>query len=241
VSKLDVHERSRSGSPIIRHQAPVRGLRSVAGDEAARAALVAHVDKHLGPADQVFHEIVSELVHVDVHVIAPQPGRDHFTLYTTGMSEKSMIVPDGVNDPRYAELMIALPRGWKLSQADFKDERNYWPVRWLKLLTRLPHRYATWLAWGHTVPNGEPPEPFAKGTDLCCLLVTPPLLVDPSVAVVELEDKRVHFYSLIPLYKEELMVKLDQGLERLEEMLQAANVTELLDPQRKSVCRTDPA
>jgi hypothetical protein len=216
----------------------VRGLRSVKGDAETADTIVAHMENHVGPVDHVFHEIVSELVHVDVHVVAPAPGRDYYTLFTTGMSEHPMTVPDAGSDPPFAELMIALPRTWKLTQADFKDERNYWPIRWLKVLARMPHRYATWLAWGHTIPNGDPPEPFAPDTRMCSILITPPLLLDHDATHVTLPERTITLYALVPLHMEELQLKLDRGLDKLETLLDAHGVTELLDPQRSNVVTT---
>lgn len=42
-------------------------------------AIVAHVAKHLAPLAFVIHEIESELVHLDVHVVAPGAGHEHAT------------------------------------------------------------------------------------------------------------------------------------------------------------------
>ena len=40
-------------------------------------------------------------------------------------------------------------------------------MRWLKILARLPIEQDTFLAWGHTVPTGEPLE----GTLFTCMLL----------------------------------------------------------------------
>jgi hypothetical protein len=37
-------------------------------------AISAHLERHLGPVSGVFHEIISDLVHIDVHVV---PANDH--------------------------------------------------------------------------------------------------------------------------------------------------------------------
>ena len=70
-------------------------------------------------------------------------------------------VPEDAGAETRAELMIALPAEWKLADSQLEDERWYWPIRNLKALARLPHEYETWLGFGHTVPNGDPPEPYA--------------------------------------------------------------------------------
>ncbi len=61
-----------------------------------------------------------------------------------------MNVPSALDEYElyYAELMIDLPPEW-LVQDD--DENNYWPIRWLKILARLPIDSDTWLGYGHTI------------------------------------------------------------------------------------------
>ena len=106
------------------------------------------------------------------------------------------------------------------------------------LLARFPHEYDTWLGWGHTVPNGDPPVPFADNTRLCCALLLQPLLMPPEFAELKVDDeKTVHFYSLVPLYPEEVDFKLRQGVEALVERFDAGEVTELLDVRRANVCK----
>jgi hypothetical protein len=55
--------------------------------------IVAHVEKHVGKVEMVFHEIVSGKVHVDVHWIKPTTEKPVHTLVTTGTSDKPMHTP----------------------------------------------------------------------------------------------------------------------------------------------------
>jgi hypothetical protein len=175
---------------------------------------------------------------VDVHWIKPTSTRPYHTLVTTGMSDRPMQAPARAEAFRYAEVLICLPPEWQLSQADFEKEQWYWPVRWLKILARFPHEYDTWLGFGHTLPNGDPPQPFAPNTTLCCSLLLPPILAPEGFATFEIDSQRqVHFYALVPLYREEMEFKLQQGLEPLIERLDKAGVNELLNIRRKNVCR----
>src|SRR5688572_10038263 len=234
-------EHSESGQPIYRYNEPKeRKLQPAFGDEDNIAAIGAHIEKHVGPPDQVFHELVSDLVHVDVHMVAPSRRRNWYTLVTSGMSDRAMHVPEGAEELRYAELSIALPPTWKLDEESFKDETNYWPVRWLKMLARFPHEYETWLGEGHTIPTGDPPESYAPNTKLCCMMLASSALADEGFDSLELSDRVVHFWSLIPLYKEEMNYKLKHGFEPLLEQL-AAKVggpeeLEILHVNRRNAC-----
>jgi predicted Zn finger-like uncharacterized protein len=231
-------EYSESGTPIFRHPERETEFTPVAGDADSIEAISEHIAAHLGAVDGVFHELVSDLVHIDVHMVGPSEDRPYHTLVTSGMSDLPMTVPEGAEEYRHAELLLSLPEAWPLTEEAFNDERNYWPIRWLKMLARLPHEYNTWLSWGHTVPNGDPPNPFAPNTKLCCALVMQPLLVPEDFLELTMPDDRVvHFYALVPLYREEMEFKLKHGTEALLERFAAAEVNELLDVRRTNVCK----
>ena len=231
-------EPTESGGMVLRHQPRQAEFEPAFGDPDAIERIGAHIEKHLGKVEGVFHEVVSDLVHLDVHWVGPSEQRPFHTLITTGMSDRPMTVPEGTEELAFAELLICLPSSWPLSHEAFQDERNYWPVRWLKQLARLPHEYQTWLGLGHTVPNGDPAEPFADNTKMCCWLIVPPVLVDDDFSPLAIdEEKQVHFYAAIPLYREEMEFKLKRGLEDLVDRLSAEGVTEVLDLQRKNTCK----
>jgi hypothetical protein len=230
-------EHSRSGNPIYRYQKPAKDFEFAAGDEQNIEAISAHIEKFAGEPETVFHELVSDKVHIDVHFVPPQAGRDFHTLVTSGMSDRPMIVPAGCEDRRFAELLLCLPAGWKLTQEDFKDERNYWPVRLLRFLARFPHEYETWLGLGHTIPNGDPPEQFCD-TKFCCALIAPPRLFAPEFATLQVApDKPVHFLAVLPIFREEMELKLNKGADALWEKFDRHGVTELIDVRRGNTAK----
>jgi hypothetical protein len=230
-------EYSESGQPIYRHEPKDREFEPAFGDQRAIEAIGRHVGRYVGKVEHVFHEVISDLVHVDVHLVPPQPSRDFVTLVTSGMSERPMTVPPDLDAPAYAELLLCLPSDWPLEPDDFKDEANFWPIRLLKFLARMPHEYDTWLGFGHTVPNGDPPEPFDASTGLCCALIVPPTLFDERFEQLAIsDDKVVQFYAVIPIYPAEMEFKLRHGTEELLRRFAATGISELLDPRRPNVC-----
>ncbi len=207
-------------------------------DVAHLHAISEHIEQHLGPIDYIFHELVSEYVHIDIHRIPPQKNRPYYTLVTSGMSERPMTVPNGAESLRFTELMLCLPPSWPLTMEDFKDERNYWPIRLLKVMARLPHEFRTWLGLSHSVPNGDPPGPYAPNTRFCCAVVVPPLTTTDSFRTLNLDgDQTIHFYAVLPLYLEELECKLKEGMNVLIDRFDSHRVTELINPRRKNSCR----
>lgn len=202
-----------------------------------------HVARLMGAPTFVWHEVASSLVHIDVHVILPTEESPSYTLFTTGMSDRAMRVPpelDECSGLQFAELLMMLPPDWfddPRSLRELGDERKYWPIRLLKSLARFPHECDTWLGFGHTVPNGDPPAPFADDTDLCCALLVPPVRVPPEFYELRLSDGRtINFYAVVPVYAEELQLKLTRGTHALLDRFDQEGVSELLEPNRVNTC-----
>ncbi|WP_138495282.1 suppressor of fused domain protein [Paenibacillus pinistramenti] len=234
------NEFSESGQPIYRHTERTREFEFAVENEAALTAISKHVEQHIGPIDYVLHEIISDLIHLDILVVNPSKERNYYTFVTCGMSNLPMTVPEGAEDYKFAELMICLPADWKVSQESFDIEENYWPIRWLKTLARLPHEYETWLYWGHTVPNGDPAQPFAANTSFSGMILSFPTVVEEVNSFFTLrlaDDRDVHFLGLIPLYKEEMDLKLKSGAEVLFEKLEKAGVNEIVNIKRKNTAK----
>lgn len=226
------NEFSKGGSRIYRHSKDDFRESTELGDSSLEA-IDAHITKWLGEPRGVFHEIISPTVHVDVHFIPPSPERDFVALVTSGMSDKPMNGP--FPDLQFAELVFLLPSDWKLDQADFEQEENYWPIRQLKFLARFPHEYNTWIWETHTIPNGDPPEPYAPNTNLCGIVVTNPISLPDGFRTLEIdEEKSIHFFSIIPLYEDEMDFKLRNGIDALYEKFGKASISDVLDIARPS-------
>ena len=178
-------------------------------------ALEGHIASFFGNFDNVIHEIVSPDIHVDICVISPTEERNYYTLVTMGMGARPMNVPKELREMELerAEVLITLPSDWKLDSA---EEKWYWPLRWLKILARLPGDHNTWLGYGHTVPNGQP---FSDNTELSGVMLTMPYFFEPQASVCTLPTgNKVNFYQVLPLYDGEMNFKLENGAEKLEEL-----------------------
>lgn len=77
-------------------------------------ALEAHIDKYFGKSKNVFHEIASPDIHVDIYIIEPTRKRNYYTLITGGMGAHQMNVPQELAEYKLerAELVIYLPADW---------------------------------------------------------------------------------------------------------------------------------
>lgn len=229
---------SQSGSPILRHEEPEDGFHPPEREAEFLPEIEKHIEKYLGPVECVFHEIVSEFVHIDVHWVPPNGKRPFHTLVSSGMSDLPMKTPEAEAVPRHAELFVTLPASWRVGQAEFDDEANYWPIRQLKHLARFPHVYQTWLGYGHTIPNGDPPEPFDASTNLCGAMIFPSPTVDRGFhALTTSAGEEIAFFAVVPLHADEMAYKLREGADALVDRFDDHDVADVIDPARPSVCR----
>ncbi len=214
-------ETSPGGSRMYRHTsiAPSTGQIAHADDERIGNRL----NELLGGEAMVWHEIISDRVHLDVHCHFATEDRPRTVLVTSGMSAMPMTVPAGFEEFQYAELCIALDPAWPLSEESFRDDRAYWPVRLLKQLARLPHDFGTWIGHGHSIPNGESAKPYAPGCRFTGAIIGPPLVLardeDDGDASTIPGDPPIHFWQVLPVTSEEMDFKLNQGADALIERL----------------------
>jgi len=200
-----------------------------------------HVTKHLSEPAEVFHELIpTSDVHIDIHVVEPTEQRPFYTLVTSGMSEQPMKVPRKQRKDMtpYVELMLCLPKDWKMDEVD--TPQWGWPIRWMQLLGKYPHDYETLLYVGHTIPNDDPPKPFADTTQQCCWFVRLPGTVPESFMELKIDKKRtILFLGLNSIYESEMNFALSnepQSRFALNQKLEAAGVTELINLDRNPVC-----
>lgn len=201
-------------------------------EEEELACVESHMEKYFGKYDNVFHEIISPDIHVDIAIIEPTAERDYYILVTMGMGAHRMNTPPELAEYKIdrAELVVCLPADWNLK--DFEDENCYWPLRWLKILARLPGEHDTWLGWGHTVPAGEP---FADNTKFSCMLLISPEDFAEGCDMCEMPDGSVvNYYQMIPLYEEEMNYKLAHDAEELLDIMDDDIL--VVDVKRKNYC-----
>ncbi len=198
-----------------------------------------HLSTYIGDVTKVFSSGPGGLFNakdIDVGVIEPTEERPFYTLSTLGMSNITMAAPEG--EMKHIELIMCLPADW-----DFRKENQIWPVRMMKDLAWYVYSEKTYLGVDHTLPNGEPPEPWSPDTEMCGVLVSLPILTPAEFCSgLDFQSKQVSFLSLIPLYLQEMDLKISQGSDALYECFERHQVSELFDAERPVSClskRTD--
>lgn len=188
---------------------------------------------------RVLHEIVSDLIHVDIHVMWPTEEAPFFVAYTTGMSDLPMSIPSdippkGRKELELAELYLFLPGDWPLSPDSPPEESAFWPIGMMKAMARFPHLYQTWLAYGHTVPNGPEYAPLHRSVGFGGVVFN--CGTGPLSTMTAKDGRLLHLYQMIPLYKEEIEYKLKYGMEGLQKVFQEKELSPVLDPKRPNLC-----
>lgn len=196
-----------------------------------------YIEQQYGEYDLVGHENVSTDIHCDIIVVPPTEEQPYYKLVTMGAGAYKMNVPKEWRSYvcARAEYVIFLPKDWNLESA---KEEDYWPIRMLKYIARLPIRSDDWLCDSHSVLLTEEGNTIAPnaGFNSCVILPsTGKNGQEVKPLKLDLFGKKVAFYQLFPLYPEELEFKLKHSFDELMERLDASN-NMIININRKNCC-----
>jgi hypothetical protein len=183
-------------------------------------------EEFFGTEATVSHEVLPMTPHIDVYIYPPgHAGRPFYTLVSSGMSDMPMEIEEGVDRScRRREIILYCEA----------PEEEY--IDMVRFFARFPFRYSTWLGAGHTVPNGDPPEPMFENSELVAVVLTGPVVRSDS----ELADKLVldgdpvQFLWPIPITGAELDLKLKRGYNALMDRFNEVKHPVILNPHRIS-------
>ena len=165
-----------------------------------------------GESDMVLHELLRLIPHIDVYRFQPNGQRDFFTFVTGGMSDLPMNAPPRLGtDYRRAELVFYST-----------ENRDEYPEL-LRRMAHFVHDNNTWLHWGHTMPNGQPPEPLFNTKNLDTLFFMPSIVNPDSTLgdTLEIASDPVHLIWCVPITTAECQLKLDDGTDALYDVFDA--------------------
>ena len=197
-----------------------------------------YIKQQYGEFDIVGHEVVSPDIHCDIVFVPPTEEQPYYKLVTMGAGAYKMNVPKGMS--LYvcdrAEYVIFLPKDWNL---DSDKEEDYWPIRMLKTIARMPIWAEDWLCYTHDVQLTDDGSPVAENTGFnSCVLM--PSIGKNGQEVKPLKlglfGKKVAFYQLYPLYPEEMVFKLEHSFDELMERLDVED-NMIINIHRKNYCK----
>lgn len=195
------------------------------------------IEEQYGDFAEVFHEITSPDVHLDVVIVPPTEEQPYYKLITMGAGAFKMNVPKELKKYKLerAEYVIFLPKEWDIKS---DKEEYYWPIRWLKSVARLPIETDSWLGFGHSITANEDSSPVAENTKFNSFLLANSIgqynqVVQPLK--LSLFDE-VNFYQLFPLYQEELDYKIEHSTEELIDKFDEDDLDFIININRKNYC-----
>lgn len=196
-----------------------------------------HVTKAFGEFKYAIHELISPDIHLDILVVEPTEKEPFYKLVTYGAGAYKMPVPMAYRKyaSRYAEYVINIPKDWDIKSSAPED---YWPIRVLKEVGRIPVSCRTWLGFGHTTQSDVQGSPYAPDTKLNSVVLDYAMNKEHYRTSLQMSSgKKIDFYQVIPLYPEELKFKMDNDadalLTRLDKDLKDYR---LISKDRKNVC-----
>ena len=219
------------GTQIIRHETFERQIGIPDQSTVAfRRAREAAYNQLFGDALTVSHELLPQIPHIDVYTFKrtfKRPEGDQFVypLVTGGMSDLPMTLPPQAKDsPRRVELIF------------YCNEPREEYIQTLRSIAHFPHDSKSWLGDGHTMPNGNPPEPFWGSTELDTLMFMPPIVSKDQTLPekLQLEGDPVHFLWVVPLTTAECNRKLQNGFDAMLDLFDQNRHPHVFDPHRKS-------
>lgn len=197
-----------------------------------------YIEQQYGKSDIVGHEMVSPDIHCDIVIVPPTEEQPYYKLITMGAGAYKMNIPKDLRSYvcDRAEYVIFLPKDWNLQSS---KEEDYWPIRMLKTIARLPIRAEDWLCDSHDVQLTEDGSPLAENTGFnSCVLMSSIGKNGQEVKPLKLGliGKKVAFYQLYPLYPEELQFKMEHSFDELMDKMDAEDNL-IINIHRKNYCK----
>ena len=198
-----------------------------------------YIKQQYGEFDIVAHELVSPDIHCDIAIVPPTDDQPYYKLVTMGAGAFKMNVPEDLKSDVYerAEYVVFLPADWNIKS---DKEEDYWPIRMLKSVARLPVSMDDWLFYRHTVNLTDDESPVAENTGFnsCVLFISFGKGNKPVEPLkLDLSDKEVAFFQLVPLYPEELEFKLEHSFDELEDIMDDDLYDPVVDIHRENYCK----
>jgi len=195
------------------------------GREDFRTAREAHYEHFFGPVHAVGHSMSVDLLpmHIDVYQFAPTPTRSFWTLITGGMSD--------FRQPALAEANNKISPLAEIIM--YAHQPKDWMLAVLKGLAEMPLRNATFLHWGHTVPNGQPMT--HEPSQLTSFFFLPPVLEAQGFERLTLATDRVDFLMLVPITEAERAYAIEHGAAALGQLMEDNGFDFIVDEKRMSL------
>jgi len=153
-------------------------------------------------------------------------------IVTNGLSDYKMPVPEKWKGREYNELYFCLPNYWLWEETE--NPKMNWPFYWIQRLAKFVVEKETWYGHGHTMPCGKDALPLSETMQQSYFVLSDPILLEMEMAPVTVDEKEIHFLSIIPLFEDEFNYKQSKGMFKFRQKLVNNAISEKLDDFRNS-------
>jgi Suppressor of fused protein (SUFU) len=183
-------------------------------------------EKLFGKVDAVYAEDSLLIPRVDLRSYYRKAAGGGMTcaLVTSGMSDLPMKVPNDPRASRRVELVL------------YCAEPRHEYIETMRWLAHFPHDQKTWIGFGHTIPNGNPPAPFWGSPALDTVLLMPTVVQRDRTLPQELvlEGDPVDLLWVVPISPAECKLKLKKGVTAIYQLFDQNKHPHVFEPNRKS-------
>lgn len=151
------------------------------------------------------------------------------------LSDYKMPVPEKLVGYECAALYFCLPAYWDLT--DPTETNVNWMFHWLLKIKNHTIEKNTWLGDGHTYDCSKNVAHLSSTMKQNHFFISHPILLEEELKPLILNDKTIHFWSLIPIFGDEMDYKQSKGTVKFRKKLVSKGITEKLDEYRQSCLR----
>lgn len=193
-----------------------------------------HLERSLGEFESIYKQITPTDPPID---ILSFQGEKFNALVTNGMRYLPMNVPEYLKGNAYAELVMFIDKSFDISDEGFLKEENSWLLQSLRDLAMYPRMTNSYLGWGHAVGNGEERTPYYSGSDLCGMLIYPPVVQeDMKFYTFKEGEKTTYIYNVMPLYTEEIDFILKHSGDAYFDRIRELGISQVIKKNRPNAC-----
>lgn len=193
-----------------------------------------HLERSLGEFESIYKQITPTDPPID---ILSFQGEKFNALVTNGMRYLPMNVPEYLKGNAYAELVMFIDKSFDISDEGFLKEENSWLLQSLRDLAMYPRMTNSYLGWGHAVGNGEERTPYYSGSDLCGMLIYPPVVQeDMKFYTFKEREKTTYIYNVMPLYTEEIDFILKHSGDAYFDRIRELGISQVIKKNRPNAC-----
>lgn len=193
-----------------------------------------HLERSLGEFESIYKQITPTDPPID---ILSFQGEKFNALVTNGMRYLPMNVPEYLKGNAYAELVMFIDKSFDISDEGFLKEENSWLLQSLRDLAMYPRMTNSYLGWGHAVGNGEERTPYYSGSELCGMLIYPPVVQeDMKFYTFKEGEKTTYIYNVMPLYTEEIDFILKHSGDAYFDRIRELGISQVIKKNRPNAC-----